>query len=504
MTEEQKVIRGATYLFIKDIITNGSSIIFFMFIARILTKTEVGVLIALTMIVTFFNYFGTLALPEAASKYISESIGKKDLDSAKGYTMRIISIGLILSTISAVSSFMFSNGISLLLFKTNTYNEIIMILSIDVFFFVLINFLRGTARGWQNFSAIAVSDTIEYVLKFGIALILVFTGLGIYGIIIGWILGDSIGAGAYFMALGTKDYSKSHVPIKHLLVYSFPLYGSLIAEYLTMNIDKFFVLTYLTTAELGIYGAVVTVVGIASIVYASMSGVLFPKFSELNADRHEKMISAAKKSSKFVALVSAPIAFGLASISYEVLVLFLGPAYGEGAHALTLISLSLIPVSLTAVVNSLLLSKGHTQDILKSQLLGVFTGTAASIYFTASLGLIGAAISRVILMISIFSLAAYLAYKKLGNFLDLHNIKKIWIASFGMFLFVIVGRLIFQVYISSLILLSITEIIIGMFSYGALLRIGHVITEQDIKTISSMLPAKLRGIFVRTLTIIFS
>ncbi len=500
MSEEQKVVRGATYLFIKDILTNGSSIIFFMFIARILPVNDVGVIIALTMIVTFFNYFGTLALPEAASKYISESIGKSDLSTAKGYTIRILSIGLLLSSISAVLSFSLSNWISILLFKTNTYSSLIMLLSLDVFFFVLTNFTRGTARGWQNFSAIAIADTLEYILKFTIALILVIAGMGLVGIVLGWISGDFIGAATYFIIMGTKDYSRVKVPIRHLFAYSIPLYGSLIAEYLTMNVDKFFVLTYLSTGDLGIYGAVVTVVGLASIVYGSMSGVLFPKFSELNASREDKMLSTARKSSKFVALISAPIAFGLAAISYEILIIILGPAYGYGSGALLMISFVLIPVSLTAVVNSLLLAKGFTKELFKSQVLGVLTGTTASLILIPHLQLIGAALSRIILMMSIFSIAAYYAYKKVGVFTDKRGIKKIWSASFGMFLIVIMSKLILLSFITSILISTIIQITIGVVTYIILLRIGKAIQEEDIMVIANMFPSKIKHIFIQIAT----
>jgi O-antigen/teichoic acid export membrane protein len=156
-----KMVRGASFLVFDTSISALIGIIAFAFITRLITKTEMGIMAVLLMVTSTCQLTCTLGLPNAATKFISESLGKDDLDSAAGVTNRVLRINLLMSFTISLLCFVFAEYLSEFLFGSIQYTNIIQLLSINIFFASLLPGLTGVLLGFKRLREIGLFGVIR-------------------------------------------------------------------------------------------------------------------------------------------------------------------------------------------------------------------------------------------------------------------------------------------------------------------------------------------------------
>ncbi len=149
-----RMVRGASFLVFDTSISALIGIIAFAFITRLITKTEMGIMAVLLMVTSTCQLACTLGLPNAATKFISESLGKDNHDSAAGITKQVLRINLLMSFTISLLCFVMSEYLSELLFGSIQYTNVIQLLSINIFFASLLSGLTGLLLGLKRFREI--------------------------------------------------------------------------------------------------------------------------------------------------------------------------------------------------------------------------------------------------------------------------------------------------------------------------------------------------------------
>ncbi|MCW4042123.1 MAG: oligosaccharide flippase family protein, partial [Candidatus Bathyarchaeota archaeon] len=116
-----RMARGASFLVFDTSTSALIGIIAFAFVTRLITKTEMGIMAVLLMVTSTCQLACTLGLPNAATKFISGSIGKDDLDSVAGITNQVLRINLLMSFTISLLCFVLAKYLSEFLFGSIQY-----------------------------------------------------------------------------------------------------------------------------------------------------------------------------------------------------------------------------------------------------------------------------------------------------------------------------------------------------------------------------------------------
>lgn len=485
------VARGASYLLIQRLVSNVAGVVYFAFAARILSVTEIGVVSALRMVAALFVTFGTLALPSATTKYISEYLGRDRWDKAKAVYKKVLPFGFLISCLLSFLCVVASTFISAVVFGSQAYQLLINVLALDVFALLLYPFFTATLFGLQKFREAAFAGIVLSCLRYSISLYMLTQGYGLMGLLIGWVIGDVAGLALSFFFASTsfKTRAAQH-PFMDLVKYSLPLYASGILTYFTASIDRFIVLFFAGFTTLGIYSVAVMAANVVGLVSASIGSSLFPQLSELYGRHGRDALKVASiRASRYIFLIFVPSAVGLAATSYPTITLFAGVRYESGWLPLAMISIAMALTCAVIVVTNLLLSLGFTRPLFEANILGVAVGAFCSALLVAPLGSSGVALGRVALMTASFGYLAYTLRRGFGLYFDLDALKKslvgsaVMAISIGLVQFVWLHRHMLPLYV-----------LVGCFVYILMLRFLKAVDNQDIILLHQFLPKYFGGI----------
>ena len=484
------VARGASYLLAEGLIKNSAGVVFLMYATRILPVTEIGVLSALKMILAFFMTVGTFAIPSAATKYISQSMGMQRVDMAKGIYKKAFRFGLIVSFLPIFLCLGASNIISAFVSGNADYQLLIVILGLDAFAWLLSPFLNGTLWGLQKFKETSFSGVVAACIGYSISAFLLALGFGLIGVVVGWVLGDFLGLGLLLFFTHTSFQSTTEdetYPFGNLFKYSMPLYVSGILSYFSGTIDKFVLLFIVGLATLGIYNVALAGTAIVGLVAGSISSSLFPQFSKLYGG-HGKMAleKASCSASRYVFFIYMPMAMGFAAVSLPTITLFVGPAYASGWLPLTIVSLTMALTSASVIMGSLFMSLGITRIFLESNVLSMIIGTALSLVLVAPFGMVGVTLAKVAIGVVSFIYFLFRLRRVFGLHFDWDAFRKSLIASAGM-----AGGVAIVEYLWMNTYFLPMYILLGAGLYLAMLKILKAVNKEDMTLLKQFLPKRL-------------
>jgi len=496
-----KVARGATYLYTQSTIGNLLALIYFAYAARVLTQTEIGVLATLSLISMLIITAATLAVPNAAIKYIAEYTGTGEPGRAKKVYQFTTLFGIASGAGFAALTIAISGVLSGSLLGGQTHRLAVILLGVDIFPVILSQFFIGTLTGLQKFREMAVSGALQMITRSLLAMLLLAVGQGVQGVVAAWIIGDFAGLSLYavftirsFPNIQALD----RIHRRTLFTYSAPLYVSNLVSYLANQADKYLVLFFLapavgmdeTLAQLGIYNLAAVAVSVVQMMLGSLATTLFPQLSEKLGKRGKEAVDEASRlASRYIAIGYIPMAVGLAVVAYPTITVFVGPSYAPGSTALAIISLATAITCLAPLVNSVLLSLGSTRVIMEGSIISIAGALAAGYPLVHSNGIDGAALTRAALLIIGFSYTAYRLAKLHGLHIDGEAVRKSSIASTGMAVVVVT----FELLLFNRYLLPI-YVALGAAVYLLALKVLHVVQLADIDLIEDFLPSQLRGV----------
>ena len=467
-------------------------VVYITFAARILSVVEMGVVAALGMTSTLFITFGTLAIPSAALKYISESVGSGRPDIAKGIYRKVLRFGLLISGLSSFLCLFGSTVISVVLLGGSAYVPLVWVLAVDVFALLLSTFYDASLKGLQKFRETSMVGAVQMCIRYFFSLFLLITGLGLMGVIIGWVIGDFVGLGLllFIASVSFKGIHGSETrayPFIQLGKYSAPLYASAILSYLSRTIDRYILLFFAGLLPLGIYSVAMTVASPIGIVSRALTGPLMPYYSERYGQHgKEALKEASLRTSRYIFLIYVPLAVGLAAISYPLIVLFFGPEYAPGWLPMAIVLVASALTSMSFVVNNLLMSLAATQKLFVANVLGIVVTLPFLAIIVGPLGIVGVALARALLAFTLFTYTVYILKGSLGLHFDQDAFKKAWISSAAMVIPVVLMQILWiHTYMLPL------YVLIGGFIYLLMLRLLNAINHQDIEVFNQLIPKRL-------------
>lgn len=486
-----RVARGASYLLLQGIVINIMGVFYFVFATRILpTIADFGRITTVQIFAVLVVSVGSLGLPTAATRFIAKYVASEREGQALLVYQKVLWFGIGLSILSLFSVVLSSQMLSQLFLGSPSFRFLFQLAGLDVFFQLLALFPLGALQGVYRFREVATINIASNIVQFLGAVYLLTIGLGLTGIMIGWIVGDGLGT---LLALISASH---HFPISSkgslqdggkLIRFAVPVYGSTLITFASTYVDRFLVLFFAGTSALGIYSPVLTIVGVLGLVSTGITGALLPQLTDLHSRKGDiGLRNAARVASRYFFILYLPFAIGLAATAGPTITLFAGERYGEGTLPLAILAIGLGLTSASVVIGGSLLAVGSTRIVISASAIGIL----ADISFAPTillLGVTGAALSRVALMTASLGFSWIILERKYPRSVDLAAFYKVVACCF------IEGSVVlaveFVLYDARLLPFYIA---LGLVGYLASLRILKIVNSGDVALLHRFVPSRLR------------
>ena len=486
-----RIRKGFSYILALNILQFAIGLIFYAVIAKILTQADLGVISTLTFFYATFTVIAPFALHVSGTKYISEFLGKNELDKAADVGSTVIKLILRLSIV-------FLTFFSIISFFLSTFYQ-----SSNALVFLIITFVASfiatiritylaQLQGLQLFDKHAISSTFSIIISRLASLFLIILGAGLLGFALGILLGETVGlALTFFYCHGSLPKSKGKYDSKLLFKFSFPVYMMMIVIVLSEWVDRILFLGVSSDLKaLGIYELAIRGVGVLTIVWATIDVVILPVFSETFGRIGETALTPLlKKAIRYLAFMFFPAALGLASISKTVMLLLFGLAYAEGSLPLMILSISSIFTAFSTVMGSTLKSIGETSVFVKISIISIVVDSFLVITLVPLYGILGAIIGKVASALTSFVYVSLELKSKIRLEIDKDGF---WKGVSASILIAIMLRL-FESYLYSFnsALTFIFEIVLGILCYFFVLTLLKALKKEDFQILRRIMPKHL-------------
>ena len=475
------VARGASYIAIQNLTANAAMVVSFAILARLITTKDMGILAVLNLVNGLCQTVATLALQQAATRFVAEHLERNEKEAAASVFYQAIRATLLLAAPFALAVFFGATEFSILLLGEQTYTTFFQLLALDIILYAgALPVLTSTMLGLQRFKETAVIGTVNALLRQFLIIVAIVLLNDFVGLVIAWVVSDLIAASVYgwyiSRALGVPRFD---FPLRKLLSFSWPLSISNTVAFASSWFDRALLVIFVPLATLGVYNATITAFGVLASITTSVSTTLFPAYSVIQSSDESRLslTGAVRMSSRYVSIIAVPIAFGLLATAKPALALFVGPAYVNGTEPLMILSGAFaLTIVGGAILSPVLLALGETPAVSVITSVSVVLGLLAASILLPFLGMTGAAVARGFSMILTTVLMFVFLARKIRLELDLEAIWKSLVAGTIMAVIILAA----QIPIYSKFLLPLYAVI-GVLTYLALLRLLNTIKPSDME-----------------------
>lgn len=463
MDNSKKFAFDIVITFISSVIGTFLGFVISIILGRNLGAGELGLYSMTTTIYGMSMILAGIGIQTAVMKYVAQY--KED----RNETNKIVSSGIITTLlIGVVFSVLFylSSGIFEGIFKMQGLSGLLKIMS-PVFPFALVSgtFL-GLLNGRREMIKFGISLIIQSVLMILIAVLLIYQGFGVRGVLIGFVLSNAgqclylIWASWSYFEITREDYFQK---TKELLRFGALVSGSNFIGSLNYRADLILTGYFLTATDMGYYSVAVGFSKFFLIIPSAIQRITSPSTSEfVGKKNHSSMQMMIDKSMKYTACIILPIGLGVGFFANELVTKIYREDFIYAVLPLSILIGGQVIYGIYASVGSSL-SQGGRPDLGMKQ---VGFAAAINILLNAALipyfGIVGAAIASTATLIINALLGLFLIFRVLKLKFDFKWYEKIFgITIVSVLLFKYFGYL--NIYLVGITIILIYIIVILVF-----------------------------------------
>ena len=442
---ERSIGSALSYQYLSAVSFTAFGGAFYIFIAKFLPTSEVGVVSLLLAITSLLNIIFSFGLPISAQHFISYNLAKDDQIEMYSLTKRFLVIACLLSMTSVGITLIVARPFALLFFHNVSYTSLVDTGALYIAALTIFGTLHGSALGLQIFKTDAIIYLSAASLSYFVGLVFLFVFHGIFYLLIGLSVSYIYGSIFYVVVIFTRRSPITETSRKtslHLIfAYSWPIILSSLMGYGSNYVDRFVVAYFLDISTLGIYSFVLIVSSSLSFLAGPLVNILIPKLSEFfSLNDIEKLTKGVNLSSALMILIYSPLALGVAALSPIALSLLARSTYASGSTALMiLLGVSSVFV-LWNILSSVIYAVRKTRVYIIITSLTLISNILLSFLLIPRIGMVGASIANSSVIVISFMISYYFAITKEVKKYDWVTVMKVWLSSLTMFVVVFIER----------------------------------------------------------------
>jgi len=474
---------------IQGVLNTTLGAVLFMYMARVLTKEELGIYAAINILIAVAPWIALIAMDVAMARFIPKLLGERKSSMASATAKRILIITISCSLLLTFFLLVISPILSNYMLGSARYTWFFQLASIIVFASAVSTLFDSLLQGLRQFEKLALFRLISQVVRVVSTAYLLALGLGVAAPLIGSII-VSVTLIAFILPTAIRTLflasSSKSVPAKELFSFSLPVLGQRLIAFASDSVDKLIVLSALTVETLGVYSVALTgAFLIPSLLGLPILTTLMPSMSESYGKFGTKSINEAiKLSIRYTAITFIPLSLTLAALSPLAIQILAGPAYDQAALPLTIICLGVSLSGFSAVLSSALTALGKTGRIMVAIALTTTAGLITALFLTNIFGIIGAAASRALMHFALLTALAVLSSKLIPLNFDIKFLARSLAASSAVAIFTFLAAMTTSFNFT----LIPFYLIVALTSYAIFFPLIRAVNLNDIYFIAKAMP----------------
>lgn len=308
------VFANISWMLIAQIIVSILSFIWTIMVAQYLGPSEYGIFGTAISFSSLFLVLSDLGI----GTYIIRAIST-DLEIESKYINNAFSLSLFLSILYLLVVF-------LVLLVLGWDNLIILSCLLYAIVNVISKFVGVLVIPFQVHEQMkfqAINNIIGNVSTFVALIIVIFTSLGLFGVLSAYIISGIISFVYVFFTV-SKHYFKPKLSFnpnfyKELIISGIPFAIASVFVTIYYSLDMVMITQFVGTYDAGLYNAAYKLISFFTIFYSIYGTVIFPVLNKLFKDDEGLLNLGFVKSSKYLSAISIPIAVFICFYSYDII-----------------------------------------------------------------------------------------------------------------------------------------------------------------------------------------
>jgi O-antigen/teichoic acid export membrane protein len=423
----ESVARGTVYLLIMNVVNFVVALLFYVVLARVVSKADVGFLSFMILSMTAFNTLTLLALNSAVVKYVAEFVGAgKDGLAAvvAGKAFRVVLFASVPAVVVAFAVISVGNVFNL--DAAHAYAVFGMVCT--GFVLNLTAYYGGVMFGLGMYFVVTVQNVLYTVLSYSLGLLLAWLGFGLGGVAVGFFVGALVCLGYSVIVLrGRLVKPEGDFSYGELFSYSWPLYANGLIGLWSGWVSLLFLQLVVGSLSLtGVYYLVTSGAGFLGILWSSVSSALFPAMSAQlgNGNDLSGFRQWLEGSLRVINVLVIPVSVAFACVAPTALRIAYGAYYVQGALPFAMVISVAIFTAYSSIFGAVLMSSGKTLQVAYIGGFSALLGTVLAPLLTKWLSITGAVLSTVSMTLGAFFLAYFFVRRVVDFGLDRYSINR--------------------------------------------------------------------------------
>ena len=485
------IVRGLGSLTIQGILSAVLGFVLFFSLVRFLPQSVYGTYAAVQVTVGVAGTFAGFGLSSAVVRYLapdSSTHGGAGWGPAKAALILIATLSAAVSLVLAALAPYLSEYFS----KSAASTWVFELGVLWLFTTALAAPMQAILQGMRRYGTLARVLLLTRVVAVAAAVV----GVVVYHSLVAAVVAQGLyGALIFFavfpVALGPLRGADARPHYATVLRYSFPLGLAGLVGVVAGNADIVVVGGYLNTSALAVYNATVTISGVLSAFFLTPLVTAFFAEASLSSERAAELKLGAGLALRFIMMTLLPASLFAAAMSTQLFDLFSGGgSYSQGIPFLQLITLLYVFTALQSMGVNILQGTSRTRQVLAIGAVTAVGEAALSAALIPSLGLAGAAYSRVAMFVVGCALSMYLIREYLPRPFDYRFVGKAVLASAVPALAVYVP----SVMISSRVVTLVPYTVFGLALFAGCVKALKLLSAEDKSYLGHLLPGSLHWV----------
>jgi len=417
---------GTFYVIMAELALILSNYAIHIAIARFLGPEYYGSFGVLMSIYLISRAFLGTGIPRAVSKHVSES--KLGISAIYKSAMKL---QLVAALFFAFIFVLFSNKIALLLNDPSLSNYIVLLGVIVVPLSIISLYILGFLNGLRMFKKQAIINSIFLVLRTLLTFLFLFMGFKLWGVLFAYLL--SILGGIYICTFVLRKIKtkKNHFNLKKVIKFALPLTIASLSITMIRNLNVLFIKSLIVdNIVVGFYTVAVTLSNLPYMVFIGLSLTLMPSISRSTAKKDFKLTNKyLVQSTRYLLLLLLPVV-GLMLVTAKPLIgLFFSSAYYNAYPSLIILLIASTFLVLFRTLTSALIGYGKPKIEMYIVIVMLALMSILSFILIPHYGIVGAAISTLIVSVLAFLFALIFCTKNFKTVFDIKSTIKIVFAA---------------------------------------------------------------------------
>lgn len=393
----------------------------------------------------FLTLIAAGGLPPAIAKYVAQYSAKNDGYMVKQVIITSTKFMVVLGIIFSIIMYLVAKPLALGVFHKPAAVLPFQIIALITPFSVIAGAFRGVFQGFYKMGCIVITKAVEQVFMITFAVILVIVGLYVTGAVVGMVIGF-IASAASAVILFRRYIWKRFADLKiifcfreelaiakMLLIFSFPVIITGLAELALYDIGTFVIGAYMASEYVGYYNAASPIARLPLIISMSVATAVLPATSEAFSLKNKNLLeNYVIQSYRYVTLLVFPLCIGTMIFSKTIIGLLFGSDYIFASDALKILVAGMFFFTIYTVSSSISQGLGKPYLPMIILVVGTVVDLILSILLVPLYGINGAATATAIASLLIMIAIVWKTLQISNVKLPFSDFAKIFLASFLM------------------------------------------------------------------------